>query len=266
MNKEIRIAILSANKFSAYSSSVLYHALENNIKVEFVIVKKLSGFKRIYKELRREKLNLLVKIFKKVILQRLISVGYKSNLLDGFSSYLHENCSPKSTLLDLTRKYNIPIIEIDDFHSNEILAKVEHSQLDLIVFTGGGLIRKELIKLPKHGVLNCHMGILPFYRGMDCTYWALLENDIGNIGFTTHLMDEGVDTGAIIKKYFVDVNITKSPKSIIKSIEYNMASAIVESMLLLLSNNVKFENQKIIDGKQYFTICDELKKDKYYVV
>lgn len=266
MNRDRKIAILSANKFSAYSSSVLYHALQNNIKVEFVIVKKISGFNKIYKELKREKFNLFVKIFQKVILQRLISIGFKSSLLDGFSSYFHENCPPNSTLLELTNKYNIPIIETDDFHSNKILTKVEQSQLDLIVFTGGGLIRKELIKLSKQGVLNCHMGILPFYRGMDCTYWALLENENGKIGFTTHLMDEGVDTGAIIKKYFVDHNIYKSPKSIIKSIEYNMASAIVESMLLLFSDNVKFENQKITDGKQYFTISEELKKDKYYVV
>lgn len=264
MNKERRIAILSANKYSAYSSSVLYHALENNIKVEFVIVKKISGFNRIYKELKKEKLNLFVKIFKKIILQRLISVGYKSDLLDGFSSYFHENCPKNSTLLQLANRYNIPIIETEDFHSKEILTKVNQSQLDIIVFTGGGLIRNELIKLPKIGILNCHMGILPFYRGMDCTYWALLNKDHDKIGFTTHLMDVGVDTGNIIKKYYISNNFGKNPDLILKAIEYNMAPSIIESLILVLNNKLILENQKISDGKQYFTITKELKKSTYY--
>jgi hypothetical protein len=43
-----------------------------------------------------------------------------------------------------------------------------------------------------------------------------------------------------------------------------MAPAIVESLLLLFNNKVILESQKITDGKQYFTICNELKKDKYY--
>ncbi|MDA7855139.1 formyltransferase family protein [Cyclobacteriaceae bacterium] len=258
------IAILSANKYSAYSSSVLHLALTNNIKVVYIVVKKISGISHFVNEVKKNKFGLIEKIFKKVILQRLISIGIKTNLIDGFSEYFAENCNKQSTLLQLTKKYNIPIIETDNFHNENTLNLLKDCQLDLIVFTGGGLIRKSLITIPRLGIINCHMGILPFYRGMDCTYWALLENNYDKIGFTTHLMDEGVDTGAIINKYFVNYNVSKSPKSIIKFIEYKMAPAIVESMILLFSGKVKFENQKNNEGKQYFTICNELKKDKYY--
>lgn len=266
MNSNPKIAILSANKHSAYSSSVLDLALSNNIKVEYIVVKKVTGFSNLINELKKNKFGLIEKVFKKIILQKLISIGIKTNMVDGFSEFFSENCSKESTLLKLSEKYKIPIIETQNFHSDNVLDLLKSCQLDLIVFTGGGIIRKPLITIPRLGIINCHMGILPFYRGMDCTYWVLLEKEYNKIGFTTHLMDEGVDTGDIIKKYFIDYSVFKSPKSIIKSIEYNMAPAIVESMLLLFSKNVLLENQKKSEGKQYFTICSEFKKNKYYDV
>jgi folate-dependent phosphoribosylglycinamide formyltransferase PurN len=266
MNSNPKIAILTANKYSAYSSSVLYLALSNNIKVEYIVIKKVSGFSNLINEFKKNKFGLIEKVYKKIILQKLISIGIKTNMVDGFSAFFSKNCSKESTLLKLSEKYKIPIIETQNFHNDNVLDLLKSCQLDLIVFTGGGIIRKSLITIPRLGIINCHMGILPFYRGMDCTYWALLEKEYKKVGFTTHLMDEGVDTGDIIKKYFIDHTDIKSPKSIIKSIEYNMAPAIVESMLLLFSKNVLLENQKIAEGKQYFTICSELKKNKYYDV
>jgi methionyl-tRNA formyltransferase len=47
-------------------------------------------------------------------------------------------------------------------------------------------------------VINYHAGITPRYRGMNGGYWALAENDAGNFGGTVHLVDAGVDTGAIL--------------------------------------------------------------------
>ena len=54
------------------------------------------------------------------------------------------------------------------------------------------------------GVLNCHMGILPKYRGMDVVEWPFLENDRLNVGITCHLMDKGIDTGDILEIVKVD--------------------------------------------------------------
>jgi folate-dependent phosphoribosylglycinamide formyltransferase PurN len=259
-----KIAILSANKYSAYTASVLQLSLTNNIHVDCIVVKSNQGLSHLFKELKKNKFDLISKIFKKVVLQKLISYGYRSRYADGFSDYFAENFNSESELLQLAKKSNIPIIETDDFHNGTILDMLNSRNLDLIVFTGGGLIRKSLISIPRLGVINCHMGILPNYRGMDCTYWAMLEGNYDKIGFTTHLMDIGVDTGAIIKKYPIDNTMSKSPKQIIKLIEFRMAPAIVESMLLLFSNTLELQSQNISDGKQYYTICNELKKNKYY--
>ena len=38
------------------------------------------------------------------------------------------------------------------------------------------------------------------YRGVHGTYWALVNRDIENSGVTVHFIDEGIDTGNIIKQ------------------------------------------------------------------
>ena len=260
MKNKKKIALLSANKYSAYSSSVLYLALKENIKVELIIVKKISGLKRVYKDFKRDKFGLIVKVFKKIILQRLVTLGFSFEFIDGFTKYFKDNCNKNSSLIQLANDNSIPILEVNDFHEQETLEKIKEKHLDLILFTGGGLIRSSLISIPKYGIINCHMGILPEYRGMDCTYWAILNKDINNIGYTTHLIDQGVDTGAIIKNYYIKNLLNKRSDDLVKEIEYNMAPAIVESTLLLLNGKVNAKPQNKEDGKQYYVICEELKK------
>lgn len=55
----------------------------------------------------------------------------------------------------------------------------------------------QLINLPKLGCVNIHPSILPFYRGPVPTAWAILNGE-KEFGLTIHLMDKGIDTGAIL--------------------------------------------------------------------
>lgn len=46
--------------------------------------------------------------------------------------------------------------------------------------------------------INYHAGINPKYRGQHPGYWALVHGDPEHAGVTIHLVDEGVDTGAVL--------------------------------------------------------------------
>ena len=48
-----------------------------------------------------------------------------------------------------------------------------------------------------------HVGITPHYRGSHGGYWALYNKDVENFGTTIHLVDAGVDTGAVLKQVFI---------------------------------------------------------------
>ena len=43
-----------------------------------------------------------------------------------------------------------------------------------------------------------HMGLSPFYRGCDCNFWALKDNNPDFVGATIHYLSEGIDSGKIL--------------------------------------------------------------------
>ena len=59
---------------------------------------------------------------------------------------------------------------------------------------------KALLDVPRLGVLNIHLGLLPEIRGMSSPEWSLLNRV--PVGITIHYMDAGIDTG----RFFRDLN------------------------------------------------------------
>lgn len=54
------------------------------------------------------------------------------------------------------------------------------------------------------GFINCHAGALPFYRGRNILNWALINGE-ERVGVTVHFVDDGIDTGDIIRQDFIAV-------------------------------------------------------------
>jgi methionyl-tRNA formyltransferase len=78
------------------------------------------------------------------------------------------------------------------------LAKLRAAEPDLIVYSGGGILRREFLSIPKHGVLNAHGGPLPAFRGMNAAEWALWHGV--RPATAVHLVDEGIDTGPVLRQ------------------------------------------------------------------
>lgn len=92
-------------------------------------------------------------------------------------------------------------------NSPEGLRQLEKHEPELVISVRYRRILKEaVIAMPLHGVLNLHSGLLPDYRGMMVTFWAML-NDEQTIGSTLHrIVDGGIDTGPIIARASGPVN------------------------------------------------------------
>ncbi len=70
----------------------------------------------------------------------------------------------------------------------------------LYLYAGGGIIRDREFLL-QNTVLNCHLGILPFDRGMGNVEAAIFEGRYGDIGCTVHRMTSDLDKGPILLRY-----------------------------------------------------------------
>lgn len=113
------------------------------------------------------------------------------------------------SLREVAARYDFPIAICSDQNSLDSITRVRQWSPDLIVFTGGNILRKPLLKVPGLGVLNVHLGLLPEIRGMSSPEWSLLKQV--PVGVTIHYLDAGIDTGPVLKRFeFPDAARCKS--------------------------------------------------------
>jgi folate-dependent phosphoribosylglycinamide formyltransferase PurN len=102
------------------------------------------------------------------------------------------------SLREVAKSYGFPLVVCNDQNSPDSIKQLKAWSPDLIIFTGGNILRKPLLDVPRLGVLNVHLGMLPEVRGMSSPEWSLLNNV--PVGVTSHYVDSGLDTGPILQR------------------------------------------------------------------
>jgi len=103
------------------------------------------------------------------------------------------------SLREVSSSYGFPLMVCNHQNAPPSIAQLRTWSPDLILFTGGNILRRQLLEVPRLGVLNLHLGLLPEIRGMSSPEWSLLKHV--PVGVTIHYMDAGIDTGPILQRY-----------------------------------------------------------------
>ena len=165
-------------------------------------------------------------------------------------------CGRQQQLLNfeaLGRLIGQPMMEENAINSASSLARIESLQPDLIVsIRYGGILKPELIAVPVQGVINLHSGVLPAYRGVMATFWAMLNGD-DEIGTTLHyISDASIDTGRIISTTFAAVDKTKSYLWHVLSLYPQGCERILETIKTIAASEAVPTTPQTGSG-QYFT-------------
>jgi len=110
-----------------------------------------------------------------------------------------KNLKP-SPVKTFSEKEGLQVIQPKGLKNNtEVIEGLKAINPDLILVVAYGLILPpEIINLPKFGCINVHASLLPRWRGAAPIERSILEGD--NKGGITYMkMDEGLDTGPIMK-------------------------------------------------------------------
>lgn len=109
------------------------------------------------------------------------------------------------SLHEVGRVYDFPVAICRTQNSAQAIARLRRWAPDVVIFTGGDILRKELLAVPRLGVINSHLALLPQIRGMSSPEWSLLRHV--PLGVTIHYVDSGIDTGPILlHREFRDAN------------------------------------------------------------
>jgi methionyl-tRNA formyltransferase len=103
-------------------------------------------------------------------------------------------------VLQLAAQYRLPVTAVRQINHPQFIQQVAQMNPDLILvscfpykFPGS------LLNLPRHGCWNLHPSLLPHFRGPAPLFWTFWAGQ-NDIGVTLHRMDEGLDTGDILKQ------------------------------------------------------------------
>ena len=111
----------------------------------------------------------------------------------------------------LARILKVPIVALNKVNSEQGLATLAASQPELILsIRYGGILREQAIATSRFGVLNLHSGLLPDYRGVMATFYAMLNGE-QEIGTTLHsIADAGIDTGDVLGQTHMPLHYDRS--------------------------------------------------------
>jgi methionyl-tRNA formyltransferase len=162
------------------------------------------------------------------------------------------NDTQDSTLFNFSKKHNIDYFKLKNVNSEISLKKISDYDCDVLVsMSFNQIFRRDIINLTPIGIINCHAGKLPFYRGRNILNWVLI-NDEKEFGITVHFVDEGIDTGDIILQKTFPITDFDSYKTLLNTSYSNCANILYESLVQIAEDNFERIIQKTIHSVGFY--------------
>jgi methionyl-tRNA formyltransferase len=252
-----RVVVFSPSRYSLYTITVTELLHRQGVEVSALVVRRLSDPRRFLSEFRRDGTRLLRKIYRKLLLRQ---NAYRERNFETIVDLMRNEGISDKSVDELGRRRGIPVHLVSDLNHPQVIDMLTAAGPDVVVFTGGGLLRQPVLDRSGAGVVNCHAGILPAYRGMDVIEWALLEGRPDQVGISVHFMDRGVDTGDILRTRCISIDPQDGIGLVRDRFEPVMCREIVAACVDYLEGRLERQPQRAEDGKQYFIMHPRLVK------
>ncbi len=144
---------------------------------------------------------------------------------------------------EMALKLQLPIIQPRKMKDEGVFEQLSGWKPDLIIVAAfGQILRKNVLEIPPLGCINVHASYLPRWRGAAPIQAAILAGD-EMTGVSIMRMDEGIDTGDILKQREVEIRHTDTAGSL----SIRLAE---EGTQLLLDTLPEYLQGKIVPQKQ----------------
>lgn len=140
------------------------------------------------------------------------------------------------SILAYSKSQGIPVWNIKTPNSKKFQEELKNLEPDVIINQSQSIIKKDLLDIPKIGVINRHNALLPKNRGRLTPFWVLYKQE-KETGVSIHFVEEGIDSGDIIVQKRFPVTPKDTFNTIVKK-NYEIAPvAMLEALEILESGN-----------------------------
>ncbi len=151
----------------------------------------------------------------------------------------------------------IKVYQPKTLRDGEALGILKELNPDIIVVVAyGKILPEEILNLPKFGCVNGHASLLPRHRGASPIQWAIVCGD-SETGVTVMQMDEGMDTGDIIKQVSTKIGDTETAEELFE----RLSDISADAMLNVLNDIESGTYTRIKQPEEGVTYAPIIKKE-----
>ena len=145
---------------------------------------------------------------------------------------------------------DVEIIQPKKMKDEEVINKIKEINPDLIVVVAyGKILPKEIIDIPKYGIINVHSSLLPKYRGASPIHSAILNGD-AETGVSIMYIEEGLDSGDVILRQYCEITEDDTLGTLHDKLKNLGAAGLAKALNLIENGEVQAEKQD--DSKATF--------------
>lgn len=160
-------------------------------------------------------------------LKAIIEKGYKVEHVFSYS----DDMSDRSGYVDFSeicKRNKIELTKTSDINSKENVQKIKNIEPDVIFVIGwSSIINREILRIPKIGVIGHHPTLLPKHRGNAPIPWTLI-NGLTRSGITFMFLEEEVDRGDILIQKEFEVKMDYDASDLYKIVTEKTIEALFE--------------------------------------
>ena len=150
----------------------------------------------------------------------------------------------------------LPVYQPASLKDGAVIDQIRAIAPELIVGVAyGQLIVPQVLAIPPKGVLNVHPSLLPRWRGASPVAAAIVAGD-EETGVTIMLMDEGLDSGAILSQTVRAVSDTDTSGSLTEVLAEKGADLLADTLPRWLAGEIDPQPQ----DESRATVCRRLRK------
>ena len=140
---------------------------------------------------------------------------------------------------EFAAKHNVPVVKSNHVNDAAVIEAIKAHDIDWLFIIGWSQIAsKEVIQSAKIGAIGAHPTLLPAGRGRAAIPWAIIKGlDVTGVSFFK--MDEGIDTGLILRQEEVPIQPTETALTLYNKVNTAHETLIKKLFVDLQNNNVE---------------------------
>jgi phosphoribosylglycinamide formyltransferase-1 len=134
-----------------------------------------------------------------------------------------------------------------EIYDRQVIDELHRANVDLVCLAGYmRILSGRFIREFPERVLNIHPSLLPAFPGLDAQHQAW-EHGVKFTGCTVHFVDEGLDSGPIVKQAVVPVANDDTAESLSRKIIRAEHRIYTEAIALVLSGRYRIEGRRVVE-------------------